>query len=177
MTGEIITIGGRDMKKVTPRNLEVVLLPGDKNTAMGNDKTLGKHTVCISGLIRDDFLAYSDDDLHRTREYIADIDTLLWDTDFLQASTMASWGEIFSYDSDEVDHSGWGILSVKTGHTDIVIKGQAVRKLRLNMKLTIRGEANYWKGFGFQTIANGNLLNVAEVLNNLNQTEEITYEK
>ena len=177
MSGKIITIGGRNMKKVTPRNLEIVLLPGDKNSAKGNDKTLGQHTVCISGFINDDFLAHSDDDLSRTREYIADIDSLLWDTDFLQASTMTSWGEIFSYDSDEVDHSGWGILSVKTGHTDIVIKGKAVRKLRLNLKLTIRGEANYWKGFGFQTIANGNLLNLAEVLSNINETEDISYER
>lgn len=177
MTGEIITIGARNMKKVAPRNLEIVLLPGDKNTAMGNDKTLGKHTVCISGFISDSLRAHDDDDVSRTLEYIADIDSLLWDTDFLQASTMASWGEIFSYDSDEVDHSGWGVLTVKTGHTDVAIKGQAVRKLRLKIKVTIRGEGNYWKGIGFQTIANGNLLNVAEVLNNINQTEEISYEK
>lgn len=165
------------MKKVTASNLEIVLLPGDKDTAKGNDKILGQHTVCISGIIRDELRALSDDDYSRSLEYIADIDSLLWDNNFLQASTMASWGEIYSDGSDEVDHSGWGIVSIKSGHSDIVIKGKAVRKIRLKIKIKIQGDLNYWKGIGFQTIANGNLVNVAEVLGTIHETEDIPYER
>ncbi len=88
---------------------------------------------------------------------------------------MASWGEIYSHDSDEVDHSGWGIRNVLSGHTDQAISGHAVRILRLKIDIYIQGDMNRWKGFGFQTVANGRLLNTHEVRDSINETKDIPY--
>lgn len=162
------------MRLVKPSNLEIVLFPGNTDEAIGDDWKLGPHTVCISGYVKDRLNAYYDDDRTYIQEYVVDLDSLVWDTKFLQASTMTSWGEIRSPDSDEVDHSRWGILGVQTGHVDKVIAGDAVRFLRLKAEVSIQGQYNRWEGFGFQTIANGTLNNLSEVFRNwLNKTEEI----
>jgi hypothetical protein len=163
------------MRLVRASELEVVLLPGTADTALGIDKKLGPHTVVISGFIEARILAPSDDDVCRTDEFVVDIDEVLWQPTFLQASTMTSWGEIYSHDSDEVDHSRWGIRGVKTGHTDLV-KGAPVRKIRIKMEIVTQGEMNEWRRIGFQTIANGTLSDVHDVNDSLNETEDIPFQ-
>ena len=77
-----------------------------------------------------------------------------------------------SEDSDEVDHSTWGIRSVRTGHTDVV-SGTVVRKLRLKMEVLIQGYQNWWRRIGFQIVANGTLHDVGAFIGSINETEEI----
>ena len=162
------------MRIIRPSNVEVVLFPGKADEAVGDDRKLGPHTVCISGFVKDRLNAPSDDDDTKVVEYVVDLDSLIWEPKFLQASTMTSWGEIVSPDSDEVDHSRWGILNLQTGHTDTVITGHTVRILRLKVEVSIQGEYNRWEGFGFQTIANGKLYNLGDVFKIwMNETKEI----
>ncbi len=160
-------------KLVRPSSLEFVLLPGNTLTALGDDRPLGPHTVIISGFIKEVIEAFAVDDWNKKVSYIVDIRDLAWEPKFLQASSMSSWGEISSQDSDEVDHSRWGIRGVKSGHHDIAVSGQVVRFIRLRIELCVQGDMNSWRGIGFQTIANGTLSNIHDVVNRVNATEDI----
>ncbi len=139
----------------------------------GDDTRLGPHTVVLSGFVDVSLPGASDDDVCRTFDVIIDIEDVLWEPTFLQASTMTSWGEIYSSDSDEVDHSGWGIRKIRTGHTDFA-SGTVTRKLRLEVEVAVQGSGNGWKRIGFQIVANGTLKDVPATLNIINQTEEIS---
>jgi hypothetical protein len=155
---------------------EIVLLPGNIVTAIGVDRKLGPHTVVISGFVFTNVRSYDDDHL-TTRDLLVDIEDIFWNPkSFLQASTMTSWGRVYSDDDDEVDHSGWGI-SVKTGHTDSLVAGKAVRMIRLKCEVSVKGDGNHWAAFGFQTFANGELLNPEDIRNSVNETKEIHYIK
>ena len=160
---------------IPAKGTEIVVLPGSERSVIGDDVLLGPHTVVISGFVDVPFLfAPSDDDVCRTQEVFVDIEDVLWEPEFIQATTMTSWGEIRSSDSDEVDHSTWGIRKVQTGHTDF-LSGTIVRKLRLLLDVVVQGDGNSWQRIGFQIVANGTLKDVLlpTTLASVNETQEI----
>ncbi len=158
---------------VRARSNEIAILPGGTTSAIGDDTVIGPHTVVISGFVEVYVWGATDDDVCRTQDVMVDIEDVLWEPVFLQASTMTSWGEIRSADSDEVDHSAWGIRKIQTGHTDFV-SGTITRKIRLLLELAVQGDGNTWRSIGFQIVANGTLKDIRAALASVNKTEEIS---
>lgn len=155
------------------RSNEIAILPGGATSVIGDDTIIGPHTVVISGFVDMHLMGSTNDEVRRTTDVIVDIEDVLWEPEFLQASTMTSWGEVYSADSDEVDHSTWGIRKVQTGHTDFA-SGTVTRKIRLKMELVVQGDGNCWKRVGFQIVANGTLKDIHAALASVNRTEEIS---
>lgn len=153
---------------------EWVLLSEVDETTSETIVSKGPHTLIISGLVA--FLVYGnqDDDYTDTDAFTIDVGPS-WDpTKPLQASTMTSFGDIASWDSDDVDHSKWAVES-ETGHVEKVIAGTGniQKQLRLLIMTTTQGEDNTWKAVSFHTVANGTLLNVDNVLRNIRVTQQL----
>lgn len=156
-------------------NVSWVLLPGSSGTYQYDIlSALGPHTVIVSGNISFDVEAPSDDDWVGQDMLYADIEDIEWVHDkFLQATTMLSWGEIVSPDFDEADHARWGVTQSTTGHRDVIRNGAIVKILRLRFLLHTQGEYNRWSSVGFQTVANGTLVNPNYIYQRANVTQPI----
>ena len=167
-------------KTPTMKKMEWVFIPST-NSIPGapDDYPPGSHTIVISGLVDLEINAPSDDDDVAYDRVVFDIlyhngFGPLWNQQTpLYAATTASWGEIASPDSDEVDHSAWGIVDVITGYGERIVAGSTVRTLRLEIYFHTQGEYNVWSRIGFQTVANGELVNVDDMVRNMHKTELI----
>lgn len=138
--------------------LEVVVLPESPYPVVG-DMGVGPHTVVISGSVEPfPDLESHDDDVSSAWDLFIDIETVHWRPTPLQASSVISWGEIWSGDSDEVNQSRWSVLNRHTGHVDQVLGGRVVRTLRLHTRVAVQGEYNSFVRFAFQLVANGTLV-------------------
>lgn len=115
----------------------MVVIPSSR-FGSGDTELTGPHTVCVSGLV-DGFslLAPRDDDDVLEETVVVDIPEPHWAPEPIRASSMTSWGEIYSHDSDEVDHSRWGIREIETGYHDFVIGTRVARHLRLLLKVVL----------------------------------------
>jgi hypothetical protein len=154
----------------------MMVLPSDGTTTIDNIDdpalALGPHTVVMSGEVR--LFAESHDDGWLDTDYITfDFGPLWYPNQPIRASTIVSWGAIYSHDSDEVNHSGWGIHVRETGHAIVPVGTYVAWQLRVKIVLHTQGAGNSWVKVAFQTVANGQLLYPEDTLRKLHVTKEL----
>lgn len=132
-TFEIVTVGAKTVSLPTGR--QAIVLSGYAEIAGGG--------VIISPPAGDD------------DEAIIDVDMAVGPTwiDVVQVSATVTVSEIISLDTDEVDHSAWGVTECTWGTTGTNPDG----RILLRCKVLLRGEGNGVRALAYHLVATGTL--------------------